>query len=64
MENTNRMPRMRTLKECVSETGLNYEFLRKLCLQKKIVFIKSGKKYLINLDRLIDFLNGEEIEAE
>ena len=64
MENTNRMPRMCTLKECVSETGLNYEFLRKLCLQKKIVFIKSGKKYLINLDRLIDFLNGEEIEVE
>lgn len=64
MENTSRMPRMCTLKECVSETGLNYEFLRKLCLQKKIVFIKSGKKYLINLDRLIDFLNGEEIEVE
>lgn len=64
MKSTKTMPRMCTLKECVSETGLNYEFLRKLCLQKKIVFIKSGKKYLINLDRLIDFLNGEEIEAE
>lgn len=53
------MPRMCTIKECAAETGLNYEFLRKLCLQKKIVFIKSGSKYLINLDKLIDYLNGE-----
>lgn len=60
MENTNRMPRMCTLKECAEETGLNYEFLRKLCLQKKIVHIKSGSKYLVNMNKLIDYLNGED----
>ena len=62
MEKNRSMPRMRTLKECALETGLNYEFLRKLCLQKKIVHIKSGNKYIVNLDRLIDYLNGE-VEA-
>lgn len=58
------IPRMRTLKECSEETGLTYEFIRKLCLQKKIVFIRTGCKYLVNLDRLIDFLNGEAVEGD
>lgn len=35
MENTNRMPRMCTLKEYEAETGFNYEFL------KSSVFIRK-----------------------
>lgn len=54
-----RMPRMLTLKELSKETGLAYEFLRKLCLNKQIVFVKSGAKYLVNYDRFIDYLNGD-----
>lgn len=53
-------PRMLTIKQTVAETNLPYEFIRQLCLQNKIVYIKTGNKYLINLDKFIDYLNGEE----
>ena len=51
-------PRMLTIKQAATETNLPYEFIRRLCLQKKIVFVKTGKKYLINMDKFIDYLNG------
>lgn len=54
-------PRMLTIKQTAAETNLSYEFIRQLCLQKKIVFVKTGNKYLINLEKFIDYLNGEKI---
>lgn len=57
------IPRMLTLRAAAAETGLSYEFLRRLCLQKKIVFVKAGVKYLVNMDRLGEFLNGQEQDA-
>lgn len=53
-------PRMLTLKQCSKETGLSYEYLRKLCLQNEIVYVKTGTKYLINADKLADYFNGKE----
>ena len=43
------IPDMVSISEAARRTGLSYYFLRDLCLQKKIVFIRSGKKYLINV---------------
>ena len=54
------LPRMKSLKEMVELTGFSYHFLRNLCLQNKIVHVKTGKKYLINYDRFIDYLNSGE----
>lgn len=54
------LPRMMSIKEMVAVTGLPYTFLRGLCVQNKIVYIKTGKKYLINYDRFIDYLNNGE----
>lgn len=53
------MPRMITIKQASIETGLAYERIRQLCLTKQIVFIKAGNKYLINAEKLADFLNGD-----
>lgn len=53
-----RLPRMKTIKEMVALTGLSYTYLRNLCLQDEIVHIRAGKKYLINYDRFVDYLNG------
>lgn len=58
-----RIPRMLTLREAAKETGLSYDFLRRLCLQGKLVYIKAGTKFLLNEDRLIDFLNRGEVSA-
>ena len=54
------VPIMLTLDQAKEKTGLSYDFLRKLCLQEKIVFIKAGSKYLINQERLVNYLNGGE----
>ena len=58
-----KVPRMVPIVVASRESGVTYEAIRKLCLQKKIAFIKSGTKYLINMDKFIDFLNCEERNA-
>ena len=65
--NTNQTPLMLTLSETVEKTGLSYNALRQMCIDNEIVHIrvgrsggrgKKGKKYLINYDRLVEYLNG------
>ena len=36
--------------------------IRCLCLTNQIVFVKTGCKYLINMDKFVAFLNGENKE--
>jgi excisionase family DNA binding protein len=60
MENQNyeTIPEMITLQEASKRTGLSYEFLRKSCINGRIVHIRVGNgKYLINFGCLIDWLN-------
>lgn len=52
------IPTMLTLKEAAQKTGLSYDCLRKLCLQNKIVYIRAGCKFLINQEKLVEYLNG------
>ena len=54
----NDVPTMRTLREASKESGLSYDCLRKLCLSGKIIHVRAGKKILVNMDRLSDYLNG------
>ena len=64
------IPTMLTIKETASKLGLSDYYLRGLVRSNKIVYVKVGVKYLINLEKLVDFLNngGErsttEAEAE
>lgn len=51
------LPTMLTIKELSKRTNLSYNFIRQLCLKKEIVYVRSGKKYLINYDKFIDYLN-------
>lgn len=55
------LPKMRTINQACSDVGLSYRCLMTLCKQNKIVHIKVGSKYMINLDKLIEFLNQGEI---
>lgn len=54
------VPEMLTLREASRRTGISYDFLRKGCLNGTFVHIRAGNKYLINFNKLIDKLNGEE----
>ncbi len=58
-----KIPTMVTLAEASKQTGLSYDYLRKLCLMDQITHIRAGKKYLINLEKLVDYLNGGTADA-
>lgn len=60
----NNIPLMKTINEVSEIVGLKKYHLRQLVLQNKVKFIKSGKKYLINLDSLIEYLNNGEVQPE
>ena len=57
------IPTMETIKTASEQPGLSYDYLRKLCLQGKIVYVRAGSKYLINMEKLVDFLNRGEAAA-
>ena len=60
MNETNRtLPRMRTIKAAAKELNFPEHALRVLVKQNKVVYVMAGSKALVNLDKLIDFLNGE-----
>ncbi len=55
-----KIPKMATITEAAELTGLAKHYIRQLCLQNKIKYLKAGKKFLINVDKLIEFLNTGE----
>lgn len=63
IENQARIPRMRTIQEAAQElrqldphTAMSPYHIRRLCLDGVIPTVKAGKKYLLNLDTLIDYM--------
>ncbi len=60
----NLIPRMATINEASKITGLAKYFIRQLAITNKVKTIKAGNKYLINIDKLIEYLNGGDNEAE
>ena len=53
-------PRMWTIREATTETGLKDWFLRSLVRQNKIRFIRAGSRILINADSLIRYMEEGE----
>lgn len=54
-----KVPTMVTIKKAAELTGLSYNCLRNLCINEKIIYINAGTKYLINLEKLVEYLNGQ-----
>ena len=52
------IPEMKTISEASKIVGLTKYHVRKLVLQNKIKYIRSGVKYLVNVDSLINYLNN------
>ena len=55
-----KIPAMVTIREVENQTGLSYDYIRKICIQDKIVYVKAGAKRLVNLDILRRHLNRGE----
>lgn len=51
-------PEMISMREAARRTGLSYGALRKMISRGEIVYLKMGKKFLINATKLCEILNG------
>ena len=58
------MPKMITLKQAATETGMSYNWLRQMCLQGNLVHVRSGTKFLLNAEKLTEYLNTSGIDKE
>ncbi len=55
-----KIPTMLTINQAAERTNLPKWYIRQLVWDKKICYVRSGKKYLVNLEKLCDFLNTPE----
>lgn len=59
------MPRMMTLREAAMETGLTYSCLRRWIKSGEFRYVvRVGTKYLVNLERLAEFLDTPATPTE
>lgn len=58
------IPRMVPIKTLAEESHISYKALWQMCKQNKIVHIKSGNKFLVNVDKFVEYLNAGELEVE
>ncbi len=54
-------PQMETINEASKISGLAKYRIRQMVLQNKVKYVRAGKKYLINIESLIEYLNQGEI---
>lgn len=59
-EDGDKIPTMATIQEAANRTGLSYDYIRKLCIQGKIIYVQTGTKRLVNMDKLRIYLNSGE----
>ena len=57
-----KIPTMLTIPQILERfPALNYNFVRRLCVDNKICYVRVGRgRYLINLEKFVDWLNGDE----
>lgn len=54
------LPDMRSINDAAQAVKLPVNFIRRLVLDGKIKAVQAGrKKYYVNMQSLIDYLNGE-----
>lgn len=51
------IPQMATINEAAKLTGLAKYFIRQLALKNQIKNVRAGKKILINVEKLVEYLN-------
>ena len=52
-----KVPTMLTIKETAKTTGVAEYYIRQLVAGNKICFVKAGRKFLINLEKFVEYLN-------
>ena len=57
MTEVRQIPVMVTVDKASDATGITKYRLREWCKEKRITCIRCGNRFLINLDKLIEYLN-------
>ena len=60
----NEVPVMLTIKETSEKSGLPYSAIRKKCLCGEVVCIRCGRKFLVNWNKFLEYLNGGEAMSD
>lgn len=56
-------PTMLTIDQTAKRAGVAKHFVRQLVINKKVVSVSAGNKYLVNWERFVDYLNsGDQLE--
>ena len=59
-----RIPRMRTIKETAELFGLPVHFVREKVSNGEIVAVRAGRRFLVNVDKLAEYLDSNTIPQE
>lgn len=51
------VPKMMTIREAAKVVHLAENYVRYLCRTNAIVYVRAGNKYLVNFEKLLEFLN-------
>ena len=58
------IPTMVSIKEASRQTGISYEFIRQLIRERKIIYVRAGVKFLVNMESLVEYLiTGEQHDS-
>lgn len=60
MNNTIHIPHMATIKQAAAESGLAVYHVRQLVNSGKVVSVKAGTKFLVNMESLANYLTYGE----
>lgn len=56
-------PRMETIKNTAKLLGISENFVRKKVLAGEIVAVKAQSRYLVNVDKLVEYLNTSTVSS-
>lgn len=59
-----KIPRMETIDNAAKMFGLPKHLIRSKVISGEIVAVQIGRKYLVNCDKLLEYLNNSHIIAE
>lgn len=57
-------PRMETIKTTASLLNLPEHFIRQKVKNGEIVAVRAGRRFLVNVDKLVEFLNNSKLTPE
>ena len=59
-----KVPRMETIKTTAALFNLPVHFIRQKVTSGEIVAVRAGKRFLVNVDKLAEYLNNTKLAPE